>query len=208
MIQASQFAKMNFSDSKRVQLKVSQELWHREISLSNQTLGIVGLGRVGTRVATYATAFGMQVVYYDPLIGNSHNVYRKLESIEELFLKSDIVSINASLNIDNVELVSAPLFSEFTKRLTLVNSARAELVNESDVLSALDAGRLRKYFSDVYQGDSIASEPGPLSIAFDSGAYGERLQLTPHVGGYSTDSWIKVENVLIDRLKPILVASL
>jgi D-3-phosphoglycerate dehydrogenase len=121
--------------------------------LPGRTLGVIGLGAIGVEVANSALALGMRVLGYDPQI----TVQRAWQlsasvaqagSLEDLFARSDAVSVHVPLNAATTALVNAPRLALMQKEATILNFARAAIVDETAVLAALDAGRLRAYVCD------------------------------------------------------------
>lgn len=121
--------------------------------LPGRTLGVVGLGAIGVEVANAALALGMEVLGYDPLITVRRawqlaaNVEQAL-SLEDLFTRADAVTVHVPLNNETRALVNAARLKLMRKPATLLNFARADVVDEKAVLEALDAGQLHAYICD------------------------------------------------------------
>jgi D-3-phosphoglycerate dehydrogenase len=121
--------------------------------LPGRTLGVVGLGAIGVEVANSAHALGMKVLGYDPQITVqrawqlSANVEQAL-SIEDLFARADAVTVHVPLNEHTHNLVNAARLALMKSDATILNFARAAIVDEAAVLTALDAGRLHAYVCD------------------------------------------------------------
>jgi len=118
--------------------------------LPGRTLGVVGLGAIGVEVANAALALGMKVLGYDPQITVrrawqlSSNVEQAL-SLDDLFTRSDVVTVHVPLNDDTRKLVTGTRLALMRKPATILNFARAGIVDEEAVLTALDAGELHAY---------------------------------------------------------------
>src|ERR1700733_15925468 len=121
--------------------------------LPGRTLGVVGLGAIGVEVANAALSFGMKVLGYDPQITVqrawqlSANVEQAL-SLDDLFAKADAVSVHVPLNDQTKNLVNESRLKLLKKSSILLNFARAEIVDNTAVVAALDAGRLQAYICD------------------------------------------------------------
>src|SRR6201987_1471608 len=121
--------------------------------LPGRTLGVVGLGAVGVEVANSALALGMKVLGYDPQLTVqrawqlSSSVEQAL-SLEDLFARSDAISVHVPLNGDTRSLVNAPRLALMRPGATILNFARAAIVDEAAVLAALAAGKLHAYVCD------------------------------------------------------------
>ena len=121
--------------------------------LPGRTLGVVGLGAIGVEVANSALALGMKVLGYDPQITVqrawqlSSNVEQAL-SMEDLFARADAITVHVPLNEHTRKLVNAARLSLMKKDATILNFARAGIVDDAAVIAALDAGRLHAYVCD------------------------------------------------------------
>jgi D-3-phosphoglycerate dehydrogenase / 2-oxoglutarate reductase len=121
--------------------------------LDGATLGIIGLGRIGTEVARLAQAFGMKVIGCDPAIsqGAGETIGVKLSSFEEVLSEADVITLHAPLNDQNRGMLDARRLSLMKRGAIFVNLARGGLVNTLDILNeALESGRLSGVGLDVY----------------------------------------------------------
>ena len=118
--------------------------------LADATLGIVGFGRIGRRVAELGRAFGMRVLAFDPYVAQADDV--ELVELRALFAESDYITIHAPLTPETRGLVDADLLGLVRPGTILVNLARAALVRSpDDLLAALEAGRLAGVGLDVFE---------------------------------------------------------
>ncbi|MCE2436990.1 MAG: hypothetical protein J4F97_03125 [Pseudomonadales bacterium] len=131
--------------------------------LSGRTLGVVGLGAVGAVVARVALDLRMTVLGFDPELAEetarrlSRRVQR-VNSLAALFARSDFISLHIPLNRHTFELIGDDLFSICKPGMTLLNFARAEIVEHAAVLRALDSNRVQRYFTDFPHPDFISRE--------------------------------------------------
>jgi len=121
--------------------------------LPGRTLGVVGLGAIGVEVANAALALGMRVLGYDPQITvqRAWQLSAAVEqalSLEDLFARSDAVSVHVPLNAETRALVNATRLALMKEGATILNFARGAIVDEAAVLTALDGGRLHAYVCD------------------------------------------------------------
>ena len=143
--------------------------------LAGSTLGVVGLGAIGSKVARMGVALDMNVVGYDPALSveaawRLPSQVLPANSIEELFRESDYVSVHIPALPSTEGIINANLFQE-AKNLSLLNFARHEVVNTSDVLSCLGEGNLRNFITDF---------PTPELIK-RANSHGDVI-LLPHIG--------------------------
>ena len=147
----------------------------RFAELSGKTWGIIGLGEIGRKVADVARAFGCKVVYYSTSGRNSNPDYERVE-FDELLEKSDIISIHAPLNEKTNNLINREAFEKMKDTAVLINVGRGPIVNEKDLLDALNENKLAAAGLDV-----ISEEPMKRSNPLYGYKDSRRLIITPHI---------------------------
>ena len=143
-------------DPQKIDIKKSVEAGKKQfagIELPGRTLGVVGLGSIGVSVANTALALGMKVVGFDPnvTINNAWKLssgVQKVESLEEIFQRSDAVTIHVPLINETNNLINSKSIKMLKKGSILINFSRAGIVNTDDVLSSLDSNGLGCYVCD------------------------------------------------------------
>lgn len=146
------------------------------IELSGKTLGLVGFGQVGQRVAQVCQALGMQVAAFDPALRSSPVAGVKLlASLDELLPLADVLSLHVPLNRHTRGMLGAAQLARLPKGAILINTARGEVVDEPALVEALRSGLLHAAGLDT-----MAVEPLPVDSAL---AGLPNVVLTPHVGG-------------------------
>jgi phosphoglycerate dehydrogenase-like enzyme len=151
------------------------------LHLADCTLGVVGLGSIGTEVARRALAFGMRVLAVDPVRTEAPPGVESLwrpERLPELLGESDFVVIAAPHTPETEKLFRRPQFRQMKPRAYLINIGRGAIVDLNDLTEALNAGDLAGAALDVF-------ETEPLPAEHPLWRMGERVILTPHVAGYS-----------------------
>lgn len=154
--------------------------------LDSKTIGIVGMGTIGRKVAEVAGAFGMRVIYYSTS-GTSHCTTYPSVSLDDLLKESDIVSIHAPLNERTKGLIGPGELKKMKRTAILINIGRGGIVDEKALADALDEQRLAGAGLDVFASEPLASDNPLLHTK-----HPERLTLTPHIGWASAEA--------IDRL--------
>lgn len=151
--------------------------------LRGQTLGIVGLGRIGRAVASRAAGFGMQVIACDPYANAPDALQNNitLTDLDTLLSASDVISLHCNLTTENERFLNAAAFRKMKRRPLLINVARGGLIDEPDLVAALDNGLIAAAGLDV-----LASESPDLAASRLRGR--DNVILTPHVAFYSDDS--------------------
>lgn len=152
----------------------------RGMGLTGRTLGLVGAGAVGRRVAQRARGFGMKVIGYDPFASQDQlGDLITLVPLPEVMAASDVVSIHAPLNDATRGLIGAELLALLKPTAYLVNAGRAAIIDEDALIATLTSGSIAGAGFDVYWDE-------PLSI--DHPLFGiDHVVLTPHIGGASDD---------------------
>ena len=136
--------------------------------LKGKTLGVVGLGSVGVMVANDAAALGMQVIGHDPFISvdaawNLSRSVIRADTLEGLLAKADYISLHLPLSDTTKGLFDAEKFRLMKKGGRIINLARGGLVNEADIIEALDSGKLKHYVTDFPSAELLAC-PGVIAI--------------------------------------------
>ncbi len=160
--------------------------------LSACTFGVVGIGRIGTAAALRAKAFGMDVVFYDPYVGNGVDLalgVRRVHSLEELMRQCDVVSIHAPLSDGTRKLINAQVLAACKEGLILINTARGEIIDLDALFEAMRANRVRAAGLDVLPQEP-ANPAHPLIAAFAAHEdwIAHRLVLTPHSAFFTPES--------------------
>ncbi|KAL2077105.1 hypothetical protein ACEWY4_026609 [Coilia grayii] len=155
--------------------------------IRGETLGIIGLGRVGQAVALRAKAFGFGVIFYDPYLpdGVERSLgLQRMATLQDLLIHSDCVSLHCSLNEHNHHLINDFTIKQMRQGAFLVNTARGGLVDEKALAQALKEGRIRGAALDVHETEPFSFSQGPLKDA-------PNLICTPHTSWYSEQASIE-----------------
>ncbi|BCB97439.1 hypothetical protein JZK55_23610 [Dissulfurispira thermophila] len=170
--------------------------------LSRMSIGIVGLGRLGKMVAKYATAFGMDISYYDPFITHDLQwIYKRCESIEELVSNVDIVSVHIPMNKENRHFFNRGVFSKFKKGSYFINTARGEVVDSEALIDALEKGIIKGAALDVLDGE-FEPDFSERVLSHSLVRYAQthdNLIITPHIAGSTEDAWYLTQRYVIEQ---------
>ena len=162
--------------------------------VARRTLGIVGLGAIGSRVARAALNLGMDVLGYDPALSvdaawRLPSDVKRMVNLPSLFARSDYVTLHIPALAENVGLVNAEALVRFRHGAVLVNFARQEIVDEGAVKNALESGRLRAYFAD-FPSTALAEAPN--------------FHATPHLGASTAEAEENCAAMAADQLVAFL----
>ena len=171
--------------------------WEREAfvgrDLANSTIGILGLGNIGSTTARILKAIGAQVIYCDPYVNDSK--YRKVD-LDTLFRESDVVSVHLPKTHETMGLVNASRLSLMKKGSFLVNTSRGEVLNDADIVSALDNGILRGVATDVF-----SEEPPEHCVLL----YRDDVIATPHIAAFSENSFLHIDTICVENVTNVLL---
>jgi D-3-phosphoglycerate dehydrogenase len=182
--------------------KIRQGIWDREGSrgweLKGKTVGIIGYGFMGQSFAKKLAGFEVNVMAYDKYKTGFSDAYAKEVSMEEIVKHSDVLSLHIPLTTETRQLVDEEYLFHFKKPIFFINTARGEVVNTRAVLSAIKAQRILGAGLDV-----LEVEKFPALAAqdwYEELMATDQVILTPHVGGWTIDSYRKISEVLAEKL--------
>lgn len=162
--------------------------------IAGKTLGVVGLGAIGILVANAAEALGMKVMGYDPFLsvegawGLSSNTQRAL-TLEEIYANCDYISLHVPLTPDTKEMINASTIAQMKEHVRILNFARGDLVNNTDLLKALSDGKVAAYATD-FPNDALLGVENVLAI--------------PHLGASTPESEDNCACMAADEIKDYL----
>jgi glycerate dehydrogenase len=163
--------------------------------LAGKTIGIIGLGNIGAKVAKIAEAFGMKVCYFSTS-GTGHCKDYPCLELEELLKVSDIVSIHAPLNARRKNLIGREQLAMMKPTAYLVNAGRGAIIVEEDLAEAVDAGTIAGAGIDVF-----VTEPVPEDHPYLKMKHPERMRLTPHVAWASIEARKRLIDIMADNIR-------
>ena len=163
--------------------------------LADKTIGIIGLGNIGKKVAKIAEAFGMKVCYYSTS-GTGHCKDYPCLSLEELLAVSDVVSVHAPLNERTHNLLGAREFAMMKPTAYVVNAGRGAIIVEQDLADAVDNGVIAGAGIDVF-----VQEPIPEDHPYLKMKHPERMRLAPHVAWASVEARKRLVSMMADNVR-------
>ncbi len=172
---------------------------HKSLELNGRTIGLIGLGAIGQRFARMCDALGMKVIGFDPFAKNLPD-YIRVVDLATIWRESDAISLHCPLTEDNRGLINATSLAACKKGVIVVNTARGGLVNEADLLAAVNSGHVA-----MAALDSFAVEPMTAPHPFHGVA---NILLSPHIGGVTSDAYVNMgvgaaRNVLDVLAQPV-----
>lgn len=172
--------------------------WERKLfkgtELHGKTLGIIGLGKIGREVGVRSKAFGMNIIAFDPVV--SEDLANKFEvelvDLNSLFEKSDIITVHVPLNDETRNLISDRTIRKCKDGVKIINCARGGIVNEEDLINALDSGKVSAAAFDVYE-----TEPPDFSGKLINHP---KIVATPHLGASTEEAQEKVAMQIAEQI--------
>ena len=173
---------------------------YKTFNLEGKTLGIVGMGTIGSYIAKIlCDGFGMKLIYNSreakPSIDEKYTT--KMVSLNELFKEADIVSVNATYTLDNANIISKEQFDLAKEGLIFVNTARPELVNKDDLYNAIANNKIGFVAMDGFYTEPMDYNDELLKLSCD------KFIITPHNAYNSKDAVIEMERMLIESLTDV-----
>jgi D-3-phosphoglycerate dehydrogenase len=194
------------SCDKSVHEKVWDREKHRGNELGSKTVGIIGYGVMGKALATKLSGISNEVIAYDKYKFGFSDEYVEEVTEEEFFRRSEIVSVHLPFTDETNGLIDSTWLSRFSKPVIFVNSSRGSIVKTKDLLDALDNGQVTSTALDVLEFEGKSLEGLTSMGETDSNKTLLRLlkspnvYLSPHVAGWTTESYFKLSDFLADKI--------
>jgi D-3-phosphoglycerate dehydrogenase len=173
--------------------------------LHGKQLGLVGLGRLGQKVAGYGQAFGMAVGAFDPYTPKWPTGIWCAPSLSELLKWSDILSLHAPLNTETHHLIGESELALLPQNAVLINTSRGQLIDEKALIQALNSGRISAAALDVIADERDAMQLKKSKLIAYANQH-DNLIITPHIGGATYESMAKTEVFMARKLADFLSA--
>ena len=167
----------------------------RSYQLQGKILGIIGYGRTGQKIATYARAFNMSVIYYDPNVSLDPDCKRA--SMKDVFQQADILSFHVHLNEETTHLLNQENIGFIKPGTYLLNTSRGKIWEESAVAQALEKKAIKGVAVDVLAEEMESEKLSPLRQALVDG---QNIIITPHIAGATWDAISTCEEFLVKNM--------
>lgn len=188
--------------------EIRSGIWEREgnrgVELKGKTVGLLGYGYMGEAFAKRLQSFGVEIIAYDNEKTGFSNQYVKEVSLKELKERTQIFSIHIPLNKENKNLINNQFLSEFKQLDFLINSSRGEVLPLSDLVALLKNGTLKGAALDVLENEKINKMTDKDRWVFDELIQLPQVVLTPHVAGWTYESYYKINEILTEKIKKII----
>ncbi len=203
-----------YNNLNKADQEVRQGIWKREENrgeeIQEKTVAIIGYGNMGSAFAQKISGFGATVIAYDKYKSNYGNEYVKEVSLQTVFETADIVSLHTPLQEDTFHMVNTEFINSFNKDITLINTSRGPVVHTSDLVTALENGKVKSACLDVLEfeglsfegidNDSDLPDGRQVKEVFDYLKNADNVLLSPHIGGWTHQSNIRMAQVLGEKI--------
>jgi D-3-phosphoglycerate dehydrogenase len=165
--------------------------------LYEKTLGLIGCGRIGQATADRARAFGMKVIGVDPAMPADLLKSLKIEPVtmDELYARSDVISIHANMTPENKHMINAAAFSKMKKGVLIINCARGGIIDEADLYNALKEGKVGGAGLDVFEAEPPVQSP--LATL-------DNVSFTPHIGANTVEGQYRAGVIVAEQVLKVL----
>ena len=196
------FNKLNQANS-----QVKQGIWDRKanwgIELKGKTVGLIGYGVMGKAMAQRFSGFGVNCIVYDKYLSNYGDEFAKEVSLNEIYEKSDVVSLHTPLTQETKGMIDKEYLSKFQKPIYFLNTARGQSLVLNDLVEFLKSGKILGACLDVLEYEKTNFEEmfkEDKTSAFDYLAKAENVILSPHVAGWTEQSNVKIAKFLGEKI--------
>jgi len=178
---------------------IKKGLWEKKqlegVEVGHKTLGVIGLGAIGSITADYGRGLHMTVLGYDPFVTKKDGV--TMVSLDELLAKSDYITLHVGLNDKTRGMIGAAQFARMKDGVILINCARGGIVDEKALVDALKSGKVRGAGVDVFEKEPVAADHPLLGL--------DNVVLTPHIGASTIEAQLRVGIMTAEQVRDFLL---
>ncbi len=182
---------------------VKSNKWDRKsftgVEVYKKTLGVVGLGKIGTHVATVAKAMGMKLLAFDPFISHerAEQIGCRLVELDVLFQQADYITLHIPKTAETTHLIGASAIAKMKPTARIINCARGGIIDEAALAEALKAGKIAGAAIDVFEFEPLGES--------DLRALGKEIVLTPHLGASTEEAQANVAIDVAEQIRDVLL---
>jgi D-3-phosphoglycerate dehydrogenase / 2-oxoglutarate reductase len=177
--------------------------WDRKsftgVEVYKKTLGVVGLGKIGSHVATIARAMGMRLLAYDPFLSmdRAEQLGCQLVDLDLLFQESDYITLHIPKTTETYHLIDQAALEKMKPTARLINCARGGIIDEAALAEALKQGKIAGAALDVYETEPLGDSP--------LRSLGKEIVLTPHLGASTEEAQVNVAIDVAEQIRDVLL---
>jgi D-3-phosphoglycerate dehydrogenase len=184
--------------------EVRKSIWDREgnrgLELKGKTIGIIGYGNTGSAVAKKLRGFEVQILAYDKFKSGFGNEYVEETDLQNIFERADILTIHIPLDSHTKLMINSEFIHSFVRNIFLLTLSRGGIVKTKDVLDAMKKGKILGFSADVLEHENPRGMGDADRKWFDELIHRNDVLLTPHVAGWTVESYEKISAVLAQKI--------
>jgi D-3-phosphoglycerate dehydrogenase len=188
--------------------EVKRGVWDREgnrgFELEGKTIGIYGYGNTGSRFAELLAPFGARVMAYDKYKSGFGNEHVQESNPTEIFNHADVISFHIPLTKETHAIISKDFVNRVQKPFVLLNTSRGKIMNTKDVIEGLKNGKIMALGTDVLENEKLTAFSQEEKNTFDELVRMSNVLVTPHVAGWTRESYRKLSVILAQKVNDIL----
>ncbi|MDA8896113.1 phosphoglycerate dehydrogenase [Bacteroidia bacterium] len=185
--------------------EVRKRIWQREqnrgVELASLKVGIIGFGNTGSSFGHILSCLGSTVLAYDKYKKGFGKGSVKECGLKELFENADVISLHVPLNDDTKQWINRDFIQKFKKPIFLMNMSRGEIVCFKSVIEELEKCKIRGFGTDVLENEKLKTFTSEQSSIFELAASKNKVIFTPHIAGWTKESYRKISEVLLSKIK-------
>lgn len=188
-------------------VEVKSGKWDREGNrgeeLDGKTIGIIGYGNNGSAFAKKLRGFDVKVLAYDKYKSGFGDDFVKASSLEDIQANADVISLHIPQNDETIGMVNADFIGQCVQPFYLINLSRGKIVATADLLNGIEKGKIKGACLDVLEFEKSSFEnmfEESIDNTFKKLLSSDRVLLSPHVGGWTQESYYKLSKVLLDKI--------
>lgn len=197
------FNKINLGD-----LEVRKRQWKREenrgLEVKGKTVALIGYGNMGRAFAQRLSGFECEVIAHDKYKINYGNLFAKEASLDEVFEKADILSLHTPLTSETLDMIDQEFLGKFQKPIYLINTARGAILSFATLVAGIKNGTIKGAALDVLENEKFQTLSPAQEIHLDWLAQQPNVLFTPHVGGWTFESYERLNEVLVKKIHRLL----
>ena len=188
--------------------QVREKVWLREENrgeeISGKTVGIIGCGNMGQSFARVMSGFGCHILAYDRFAPEKVQSPANCVSLEQLQAEADIVSLHIPFIPENLGLADDAFFNGFRKPIWFLNTSRGDVVDQVALVNNLKSGKVKGAALDVLENEKLQKLTPAQQETFSYLASADNVILTPHIAGWTHESYVKINEVLVEKIRQVL----
>lgn len=184
--------------------QVRNKVWDREgnrgVELGGKTVGLIGYGNMGRAFARRLNAFGCKVLAYDRYLSGFSDAYAQEVTLQDLYDQCHVLSLHVPLTPETNKLVNTDFISRFKHTIYIINTSRGEIIPLSALQETLLSGKVLGACLDVLENEKLQTLTPIQQAAFDYLINSEQVIFSPHVAGWTHESYVRINEVLVEKI--------